>query len=207
MAGIPVTRREVSAARAEAIRAAVRSVEALPSGDPPSRLALREDADELYTFLSDPAVHAPIYSLPRPLTPASVEAFIERHLEERERGEGLLFVRPDETGAIMGYSDIQVWPDLGAGELGGALRPDRQGQRAGITGAAASFTWMFEGLGLELICETAARDNVRTAALLDHLGFERKGEVVSTSEDGTTRPSLVWEVTREVWLSRETDLS
>lgn len=207
MAGIPVTRHRVDQAKADLIRAAVRQATHLPSGQVPSRIAELKDAEELHTFLSDPAIHAPIYSLPKPLTASSVEAFISRHLDERDRGEGLLFVRPDENGAIMGYSDIQVWPDLGAGELGGAIRPDRQGQRAGITGAAASFTWMFDALHLELICETAALDNLRTAALLDHLGFERKGEVMSTSEDGTTRPSLVWEVTRTAWLSRQTDLA
>lgn len=207
MAGIPITRKAAARAQADAIADAVRNAASLPSGASPSRLAQPGDADELFVFLSDPAVHAPIYSLPKPLNPPSVKAFIARHLEERARGAGLLFVRPDEAGAIMGYSDIQIWPHWAAGELGGALRPDRQGKRDGIKGAAASFTWMFETLHLDLICETAAPDNVRTAALLDHLGFQRKGETVSVSEDGTPRPSLVWEVTRDAWLSRQSDFA
>lgn len=154
---------------------------------------------ELLEFLSDPSIHAPIYSLPKPLSFAAIEAFINDHLEQRARGDGLLFVRPDEAGRIMGYSDIQVWPQWAAGELGGAIRPDKQGQGEGIKGAAASFTWMFEALNLNLICETAAVDNIRTAKLLDHLGFDRRGQIVSTGSDGTKRPSLVWEISRQQW--------
>jgi RimJ/RimL family protein N-acetyltransferase len=58
---------------------------------------------------------------------------------------------------------------------------------------------MFQALGLDLICSTASLDNVRTARLLDHLGFERMGEVESKRPDGSTRASLVWEVSREAW--------
>ncbi|MFN7056662.1 GNAT family N-acetyltransferase [Hyphomonas sp.] len=196
MAGeIPITRNPVSPERAEAVRSAVRL--AVRLGD--SRLARPEDAAGLYTLLSDPAVHAPIYTLPRPLTEASVEAFIETHIIEREAGIGLLFVREGEGGRILGYSDVQVWPEWAAGELGGALHPSLHGQGAGGRGAAASFGWMFDGLCLDLICETAALDNLATQRLLDGLGFRRMGEVTSERADGTSRVSLVWEMTRAEW--------
>lgn len=196
MAGdIPITRTPVSPERAEAIRCAVR-VAAVMGG---ARLARPEDAAGLFALVSDPAVHAPIYSLPRPLTEGSIESFIEMHWFEREAGIGLLFVREGADGRIMGYSDVQVWPEWGAGELGGALHPSLQGQGSGARGAAASFGWMFETLGLDLICETAARDNVATQRLLDGLGFRRMGEVTSERNDGTTRASLVWEITRTEW--------
>ncbi len=58
---------------------------------------------------------------------------------------------------------------------------------------------MFETLGLDLICETASLDNHRTAHLLDGLGFQRLGEIESQRADGTTRPSLVWEISRAEW--------
>lgn len=204
MAGeIPITRNEVSAARAEAIREAVRSAMALPDpGEGRSRRATAEDAAGLLGFLSDPAVHAPIYTLPRPLTEESVRAFIEEHERQAEAGEGLLFLREDEAGEIIGHTDIQIWPHWAAGELGGALHPSRQSQGQGAKGAAASFAWMFDALGLVLLCETAALDNVRTARLLDGLGFERKGEVESTRPDGGTRRSLVWEISAADWRAR-----
>ena len=128
--------------------------------------------------------------------------FIDQHLAERAAGEGLLFVREGEGGQVMGYSDVQVWPDWGAGELGGALHPSLHGKGAGGRGAAASFAWMFEALGLDLLCETAALTNVATQRLLDGLGFRRMGETISTRPDGTTRASLVWEMTRAEWAAR-----
>lgn len=204
MAGdIPLTRTTVAPDKAESIRAAVRAAVAMPAGgDTVSRLARPDDAGALAAFLSDPAVSAPIYSLPRPLTQEAVGAFIADHLAQRERGEGLLFVRLDRTGDVVGYSDVQVWPHWAAGELAGALRPDRQGQGQGAKGAAATFAWMFDALGLDLLCMTAAPDNVRTARLLDGLGFRRSGEIDSTRPDGTTRRSLAWEISRSDWQAR-----
>lgn len=199
MAGqLPLTRNAVSPGTAEAIRAAVRA--ATQMGE--SRLARLEDAGGLFALLSDPLVYAPIYTLPRPLTEASVAAFIAVHLEERAAGEGLLFVRDGEDGQVMGYSDVQVWPEWAAGELGGALHPSLHGKGAGGRGAAASFAWMFEALGLDLLCETAALDNVPTQRMLDGLGFRRMGETLSTRPDGTTRASLVWEMTRAEWAAQ-----
>ncbi len=199
MAGdLPLTRNAASPGEAEAIRAAVRVQTVMGE----SRLAQMADAPGLYALLSDPLVHAPIYTLPRPLTEASVAEFIAGHLEERAGGVGLLFVRPGEGGKIMGYSDVQVWPEWKAGELGGALHPSLHGKGAGGRGAAASFAWMFEALGLDLICETAALTNVPTQRMLDGLGFRRMGETLSTRPDGTTRASLVWEMTRAEWAAR-----
>ena len=195
---LPLTRIPVSEERAGHIRERVRSVDAMSSREG-SRIARCSDAAALLQFLEDPAVHAPIYTLPRPLTLASVESFIQEALDARTRGEGLLFLNCDEAGEISGYSDVTVWPHWAAGELGGALRPDRQSKGEGAKGAALSFGWMFDALDLDLICETAALDNVRTARLLDGLGFKRMGDILSTRPDGTTRPSRVWEITRAEW--------
>lgn len=196
MADIPLTRNTIDAETAEAIRANVRTVETFPSG---GRLAKPDDVGDLLDFFSDPSLFAPIYSLPRPLNLETVGAFIQDHLDERDRGESLLVIRHDEAGRISAYSDFQIWPQWAAGELGGGMRADRQSKGEGGKGAEASFSWMFEALGLDLICATAALDNIRTAKMLDHLGFRRAGEITSERPDGTTRPSLVWEVARDEW--------
>ena len=202
MTSIPITRAPVPEAKAAAIRAAVAGATSLGPDSGASRLATLEDAAAFHEFLSDPQIHAPIYTLPRPLTVDSVRAFIAGHQREREQGTGLLFLTIDELGRISGYSDLCIWPEWAAGELGGALHPDRQGQRRGVEGARQSFGWMFESLGLDLICETASLDNHRTAHLLDGLGFRRMGEITSKRADGTTRPSLVWEMTRAEWQAK-----
>lgn len=199
---IPITRNRASDEREAAIRSAVRGAKSLPTGDGESRLAVPGDADALFAFLSDPAVHAPIRSLPSPLSPASIRSFIEQHEAEREAGEGLLFVTLDEAGEVVGYSDVGVWPEWAAGRLGGALHPRRQGEGRGTRGADASFAWMFDVLGLDLICETAVPDNVRTGKLLAHLGFESRGEITAAGADGQQQPFLVWEMTRASWQAR-----
>jgi len=38
--------------------------------------------------------------------------------------------------------------------------------------------------------------------MLDGMGFARMGQVTSTRPDGTTRASLVWEMTRADWAKR-----
>ncbi|MDP3740054.1 MAG: GNAT family protein, partial [Hyphomonadaceae bacterium] len=57
----------------------------------------------------------------------------------------------------------------------------------------------FEQLGVNRICETTAHDNDRSIRLLSRLGFEQMGEVVSTRPDGSTRPSIYWELARTDW--------
>lgn len=196
---IPVTRQRVADGKADAIRSAVSAATSITTENDSSRLAKATDAAIFHEFLSDPQIHAPIYTLPNPLTIEAVRDFIADHQRQREQGSGLLLLNFDDQGRIGGYTDICIWPEWAAGELGGAVHPDRQGKRRGIEGARLSFDWMFDVLGLELICETASLDNHRTAHLLDGLGFRRMGEIVSQRDDGTTRPSLVWEVSRAEW--------
>lgn len=196
--GIPITRNPASPEHAEQIRAAVRTAERM--GD--SRLATTDDAAGLFALFSEPKVNAPIYSLPRPLTEASVKVFIEDHTAQRQKGEGLLFVRDSGDGQIMGYSDIQVWPEWAAGEISGGLHPSLHAKGTGTQGAAQTFGWMFEVLHLDLLCETASLQNIVTQRMLDGMGFRRMGQVLSTRPDGTTRESLVWEMTCEDWRTR-----
>ena len=196
---IPATKTLVDESQAKQIRQAVRSVDTMPSSTGVSRLARSADAGALLEFLNDPKVYAPIYTLPRPLTLESVQDFIEQHESELEEGVGLLFLSMDEAGRVAGYSDVQVWPQWACGELGGALHPDRQSQGLGAQGAFESFKWMFETLKLERICETASLENIRTAKMLDGIGFKRMGEVTSRRPDGSTRQSLVWELTKQEW--------
>ena len=51
---------------------------------------------------------------------------------------------------------------------------------------------------LNRLLETA-RDNDRSIRLLSRLGFVQMGEVTAVKPDGSTRPSLYWELEREAW--------
>lgn len=202
MSELPLTRNRTSPEHEAAIRDAVRTVDCVPGPPSTAQLAHPSDAEALYEFLSDPDIHGPIYTLPRPLTPKAVSAFIEQKLEERKRGEGPLFVRFNDSRDVIAYSDFEIWPEWGAGDLGGALRKDQQGQGAGLRGLVSSFTWMFEALKLDLIFATGALDNVRTAHMMKSVGLVHQGEVTSQRPDGTTRQSNVWEISRAAWFAR-----
>ncbi len=200
MTKIPLTRIEAAPEKSASIRAAVRSVSFPPGGR--KRLAAAGDAAAFHDLIADPRVSDPIYTLPKPPTLDAARAFIERHQAERARGEGLLIFDFDEAGGIAGYHDIQVWPEWAASELGGAIRPDGQGGGAGTAGAAMAFDWLFDVVGVDLICETAALDNVRTRKLLERIGFRFVGEIESELPDGGVRPSFYFELTRAEWRRR-----
>jgi len=104
MASLPLTRITAPPEKQEAIRTAVRNVTELPMI---ARLATLADVSALTALLADPAISAPIYTLPSPITHEAIEAFIIRHLKERERGEGLLLIGEDEAKAVSAYHDIQ----------------------------------------------------------------------------------------------------
>ena len=200
MSTIPLTRKAASEEKAQHIRDAVSAAQNL-SGL--ARLARQDDADILAELLPDPKISQAIYTLPNDMNKKSVTAFIDQHLKEREAGMGLLMISVDDTNRVTAYHDIQFWPEWSACELGGAIRTDSQNSGQGGAGALAAFTWLFEVIGVDLICETAALENVRTARLLERIGFEYKGDIVSELPDGGTRPSRYWELSKEVWQSGE----
>lgn len=201
MSAPPKTVLEVSDEEAAAIRMAVATADlaALGAG---RAIAAPKDAADLAAFLADPAVSDPIYDLPRPLTVANIRRWIVESETEWRAGRRLLVITRDETGEIVGYSGITVWPERSAAELAGAISATRQNEGQGGSGAIHVFGWIFETLGVRLMCLTAAPDNVRSARLIEAAGFTPMGTRDAVRPDGTTRTSLYWEITREQWLER-----
>lgn len=198
MSAPPETILKVDAAEAAAIRAAVRTADLSLLG-PRHRLADTGHVAGLIALLSDPAVSDPIYDLPRPFTHDVVTAWIADARARHARGEAILAVVLDELGAVSGYSFFTIWPERSAGELAGAHRADTQGQGRGKAGAARSFGWMFDHLGVRLIGLTAAVDNLRSARVIEAAGFRAKGERRSVRPDGSIRVSRYWELARDEW--------
>ncbi|MCC6786649.1 MAG: GNAT family N-acetyltransferase [Hyphomonadaceae bacterium] len=198
MSAPPKTILDVSPEEAEAIREAVRRADLSRLGEGYT-LAGPEHVAGLVDFLSDPAVSDPIYDLPRPLTYENVAAWLEDAERLRQAGEALLVVAADQDGRIWLYSWFSVWPDRSAAEIAGAHRADHQNAGLGKAGAARSFNWMFETLGVRLVCVTAAIDNVRSARVIEAAGFVAMGERDGVRPDGSIRRSLYWEMTRDAW--------
>lgn len=200
MSAPPITVLTATPEEADAIRRAVREADPAWLG-PLSQIAGPEHVDSLTVLLSDPAVSGPIYDLPRPISRASIADWVEQSLKLRKSGDALLLVTLDEAGAVAGYSRFSVWPDRSSAEIAGARRADQQNSGQGSAGAARSFGFMFEVLGVRLVGLTAAIDNVRSARVIEAAGFRPMGERLSRAPDGTERRSRYWEMTREDWLT------
>lgn len=194
----PKTVLHASEEEAEAIRARVRSAEVSGLGER-RELAELKHVPGLVALLSDERVSGPIYDLPRPITTESVARWVAERQAEHLAGEGLLVVTLDEHGGVSGYSHIAVWPERSSAEIAGAIRADLQSKGQGGSGMQKSFAWIFETLGVRLMCLTAALDNVRSQKGIDAAGFRRMGQRDVVKPDGTIRPSVYWELTREEW--------
>lgn len=198
MSAPPKTVLEVSDTEAESIRRAVRSADVSLLGSS-YRIAGAEHVDALVALLSDPAVSGPIYDLPSPVARDTISAWVEDARVRQVNGEAILCVMLDDSNEISGYSRFTVWPERSAAEIGGAHRVDTQSRGVGKVGAARSFGWMFEHLGVRLIGLTAAMDNIRSAKVIEAAGFIPMGERTNVRRDGTTRQSRYWEMTRDQW--------
>jgi RimJ/RimL family protein N-acetyltransferase len=203
MSAPPKTILHASPEEEAAIRAAVREARGFELGHPRRSLVTLDDVGRLGRFFSDPGVSDWIYDLPRPVTDASVRAWIEERLARHQRGECVLSIITDEDGEVISYSDITVWPQHASGELAGAMRSDRQNTGQGSANVLATFDWIFEGLGARLMCLTASLENVRSQKMIDNAGFVRMGERDGVRPDGSTRRSVYWEQTRDQWRARK----
>lgn len=201
MSAPPKTVLHASEEEAEAIREAVRTADVEGLGPRRARADMSHVAG-LVKLLSDERVSGPIYDLPRPITEDSVTRWVAEAQAQALAGEGLLTVTLDEAGEVSGYSKITVWPERSAAEIAGAIRADLQGQGQGGYGMTRSFDWIFETLGVRMMCLTAAFDNVRSQKGIDAAGFRRMGEREAVRPDGTTRRSVYWEMTKDEWVKR-----
>jgi len=197
----PKTVLQVDDEEADAIRDAVRGADPASLGMGRAHAELKHVPGLLELFL-DERVSGPIYDLPRPFSLDSVTRWVAERQARHLAGEGLLLVTLDDHGKVAGYSDITVWPERASAELAGAIRADLQNQGQGGRGMAKTFDWIFQTLGVRLMCLTAALDNVRSQKGIDAAGFRRMGERTVTRPDGATRASVYWEMTRDEWVRR-----
>lgn len=199
MSEIPKTRSHVTDEEAQRLRAFVRQAEFMNGRIAGACVARPEDAAALAGLLAHETIGPRIYTMPNPINAETMRAFIEDHLLQRARGDGILFTSFNAAGEATAYFDVELWPQWSIAKFGGAVKAERQGRGFGGACGLAAVEWCFEQLGVNRICETTARDNDRSIRLLSRLGFIQMGEVVSTRPDGSTRPSIYWELARADW--------
>jgi RimJ/RimL family protein N-acetyltransferase len=197
----PKTVIHASEDEAEAIRHAVRTVSLEGLGGRRERAELKH-VPGLVGLLADERGSGWIYDLPKPITEASVTRWVAENQAQMLAGQALLMVSLDAAGEVSAYNRITVWPEHASAELAGAVRADLQNSGTGGAGMAHTFGWIFETLGVRLMCLTAALDNVRVQKGIDGAGFVRMGERDAVRPDGSVRKSVYWELTRDQWRQR-----
>ena len=201
MANIPKTREAVPPSEAQRLRTFVQQAELMNGRIAGARVARREDGAALAGLLEHESIGPRIYTMPNPINAETLTTFIQDHLVQRARGEGILFVSFNGEGEATAYFDVELWPEWSVAKFGGAVKAERQGRGFGGACGLAAVEWCFDQLGVARICETTARDNDRSIRLLSRLGFIQMGEVISMKPNGTTRPFLYWEMSRDDWRS------
>lgn len=136
MADIPKTRTCVSNAEADRLRTFVRGAEFMNGRIAGARVARREDATALAGLLAHESIGPRIYTMPNPINSDTMRGFIDDHLMQRARGDGILFVSFNGAGEATAYFDVELWPQWSIAKFGGAVKAERQGR--GFGGAAAS---------------------------------------------------------------------
>ena len=196
MDDIPKTRNLVPGDEQLRLRDFVRRAEWMNGRIAGARVARPDDAAALAGLLAHDSIGPRIYTMPNPINTDTMTTFINDHLAQRERGDGILFVSFNDAGEATAYFDVELWPQWSIAKFGGAVKAERQGRGFGGACGLAAVEWCFDQLGVARICETTARDNDRSIRLLSRLGFQQLGEVTSRRPDGTTRPSIYWEMER-----------
>jgi RimJ/RimL family protein N-acetyltransferase len=193
---IPKTRIAIPGDEQLRLRDFVRRAEWMNGRIAGARVARPDDAAALAGLLAHASIGPRIYTMPNPINTDTMTTFINDHLAQRERGDGILFVSFNDAGEATAYFDVELWPQWSIAKFGGAVKAERQGRGFGGACGLAAVEWCFDQLGVARICETTARDNDRSIRLLSRLGFRQLGEVTSRRPDGTTRPSIYWEMER-----------
>ncbi|MEQ1783922.1 MAG: hypothetical protein ABMA14_21395, partial [Hyphomonadaceae bacterium] len=104
----------------------------------------REDAAALTGLLCHESIGPRIYSMPNPINAETMTGFIEYHLAQRARGEGILFTSFNATGEATAYFDVELWPQWSIAKFGGAVKAERQGRGFGGACGLAAVEWCFD---------------------------------------------------------------
>lgn len=119
MAEIPKTRVAVPVEEAERLRDFTRMAEFMNGRIAGARVARSADAAALAGLLCHESIGPRIYTMPNPINAETMTGFIEDHLRQRARGEGILFTSFNASGEATAYFDVELWPQWSVAKFGG----------------------------------------------------------------------------------------
>ncbi|MDE2428416.1 MAG: ribosomal protein S5-alanine N-acetyltransferase [Burkholderiales bacterium] len=143
------------------------------------RILMPEHAERLQRYLLSNRAHLAPWEPARDADYFSLEKCQERlfqNFRQMEAGIGMYFAvcQQDEVIGVCNFSNI-VRGAFQACHLGYAIAQDHEGQGYMYEAVQAGIQHMFAHQGLHRIMANHLPDNLRSAALLRRLGFEREG--------------------------------
>ena len=152
-----------------------------------ARLVLRrfrpDDAPVLAAYRSDPAV-ARYQGWTPPLSPTAADALV-REFAGGDPGQPGWFqyaIELKADGCLLGDVGVNLHENRMQAELGFTLAVDRQGRGYATEAVRAVLHDLFERRGLHRVSAECDARNVRSARLLERVGFQREGR----------RPAFTW---------------
>jgi [ribosomal protein S5]-alanine N-acetyltransferase len=157
------------------------------------------DADEMFTFVSDPEVTRFLPWDPAPNV-ETVQNFLQEQVGRRKRGDSLGFAMiQKETGRMIGSTDLMELKTIkGQAELGYLLARSCWGQ--GIMTEAALLTagYAFRALNVGRLSAWADQENRASRRVMEKLGMHLAGTELRIVKN-ESRPYVRYEILRSVW--------
>jgi RimJ/RimL family protein N-acetyltransferase len=126
------------------------------------------DLDDFAALHADPEVTRFIRALDRT---ESAERLRKDAEEWRQRGHGMLAVTARGTGEFLGRIAIKHWPQFDETELGWTLRRPAWGNGYATEAGSACRDWAFANLDVSYLTAMIVRENARSIAVAERLGF------------------------------------
>ncbi|HEY1976561.1 MAG TPA: GNAT family N-acetyltransferase [Candidatus Baltobacteraceae bacterium] len=145
------------------------------------RLVQMGDAQNIFQLHQDPEVAQSVYFQPADVGKVSTLLYLRKILFVR--GQAVLWVLLDRSGAFVGFVDLPMDKDKAKGEVHFIIaKPYRN--RGYLTEALkAVFAFAKESLGLQQIEGCCFVENDRAAHVFEKLGFQYLGIVPKTPEN------------------------
>jgi RimJ/RimL family protein N-acetyltransferase len=158
------------------------------------REAIDEDLAHLKPWMT--------WTLEEPATLEQTRARIAGYIDQSRTGRAYRYaITPaDRPSLILGAANLYTRAGPYVHDVGYWVR--KSAARQGIAGSAVSALLVeaFRGRGVRRVIIQCDVANVASAAFARHLGFQSVGTAERTHPDGSPRPILEFEMTREAYL-------
>ncbi|QEE85750.1 8-oxo-dGTP diphosphatase MutT [Acetobacter oryzoeni] len=170
-----------------------------------------QDAPALHHLVNDWEVVRMLSRLPFPYPRELADSWIASTQQMQQKGEGYHFAILDKDGTFIGCIGLGIQTPANSariGMLGYWIGRPYWGQGIATRAAERVTSWALAHLEISSIRAHVAVDNVASARVLEHVGFQKIGTDKQVfASRGSEQPMLVFETTRHMQDARRASAS